>query len=145
MNHFTKQNLRIEKTDDRYGPSSFSITLSTEVLTISDIGKITNILQASALHAGFELNMTTDKFEVPENEEEIAAVKAAQEADEEARKQQEAARREELVAKVILKASESDVPYHFAIQDAIDDLSSWDQSPVRKMLKERNRLLTLFD
>ena len=142
MKTIAKQNLRVEDPNDRYGDSSFNLTLSNEILSLKDIGSITNIVQQAAIAHKYEFKIDTQFTEKPETDEEIATVKAAKEANEQERKQREDARREELVAKVILKASESDDPYSIAIQNAIDDLSSWDQSPVRKLLKERD-LLTL--
>jgi len=142
MKTVTVQNLRIEDPNDRWSPNSLSLTLDTNIFNDKQIIAITSICQQAALNVDFELTMTASHYEKPETDEEIAEVKAAKEAYEAARKQKEDERREELVAKVILVATSSDDPYNIAIQNAIDDLPSWDQSPVRKLLKARD-LLTL--
>ena len=142
MKSIAKQNMRIEDPNDRYGESSFSLTISDEILSLKDIGLITQIIQSAALSHDYEFRIDTQFIIKPETDEEIAEIKATKEAEEAARKQKEDERREELVAKVRFVATSSDDPYNIAIQNAIDDLPSWDQSPVRKLLKARD-LLTL--
>lgn len=137
MKRVVKYSLTVNPREDRWGSRSSSLTLTTEVFSPAEIAKITSMVQIAALKAEFEFSIQDSQFEIPVSAEEIAEKKAQEEQEKLESAERESVRREEVLAKVINDACCSHKVYTLAVEDELDELSSWDREPIRRLLKER--------
>lgn len=138
MKTFRIDSITCSPPADRYGPRSFTLSLSSEILTIDNIVTITAIVQTACFKNNFEMSMGTAAHELPESDEEIAIAAEEKRIKDLETKIKSKKTLIENMTKVITVALKGNDEWVVNLENALESeiSGSWVRNPVRDALKE---------